>query len=89
MNTEEGDIVCMDDPRFSYTLDSLPDTKLDMSRFDYTIPSRYDLYRSKLAGFDDLAYEIIELWENRKSNNDFKRNMKALHAHHKKNNPHK
>lgn len=82
----EGEILYLDDPRFSYTLDKLPDTTLDMSRFDYTLPSRAEQYRDKLTGFSDLALEIIDLWENKKSNNDFKRHMKTLHADYKKNN---
>lgn len=82
----EGEVIYLDDPRFSYSLDKLPGTTLDMSRFDYTKPSRTDLYRTKLTGFDDLALEIIDLWENKTSNNDFKRACKRLHAGYKKNN---
>lgn len=75
----EGEVFTLD-PRFSYTLDSLPEFNVDLDKMRYDLPTRTDLYKEKLTGFSDLALDIIEMWENKASNNDFKRKMKRLHA---------
>lgn len=76
----------MEDPRFNYTLDSLPEFTVDLDKMRYEAPSRHDLYKERLSGFSDLALDIISAYENKKSNNDFKRACKRLHAQYKKEN---
>lgn len=83
----EGEVIYFDDSRFDYSLKLLPNTTLDMNKFDYTPPTRSDLYKQKLNGFSDLAHEIIDLWEIKTSNNSFKRSLKKLHADYKRGKP--
>lgn len=70
----------MEDPRFNYTLDSLPEHTIDLDKMRYNLPTREDMYRERLSGFSDCALQIINLWEKKQSNNHFKRQLKSLHA---------
>lgn len=59
---------------------------VDLAKLDYQLPTVMDKYKQEHgSGFNDLAWDIIELYEYRKSNNDFKRQLKRLHAEHKNN----
>jgi hypothetical protein len=69
----------MEDPRFNYTLDSLPEFTVDLDKMRYEAPSRHDLYKERLSGFSDLALDIITLFETKRSNNHFKKELKRLH----------
>lgn len=67
------------DDRFFYGL--TPRTiSVDMSKLEYGVPTPIEKYKQRYTGFDPYVYDVIEAYENRTSNNQFKRTCKRIHA---------
>lgn len=67
----------MEDPRLWFGMPQ--PTGIDLSKVDYRIPSRTEYLRECLPGFDDIAWDVISLWEAAPSKRSFKRAMKRYH----------
>lgn len=79
----EGEVIEMD-AKFCYSSNTY-NRKIDVTKLDYTMPTIMDKYREVHGnGFSDLAWEVIELFQNRTSNNQFKRQLKHLHSSYKR-----
>jgi hypothetical protein len=81
----KGEIIEID-PRFLCGSLAPEQPPFDVTKVDYSLPTTMDVYKKEHGnGFNDLAWDIIYMFENKVSNNDFKRQLKRYHAEHKKN----